>query len=57
MLDGIRLTIAAKDGKVRCTFEGCSRELGKLLESSRDALAKRLSSRGLALEDLRVSGT
>lgn len=51
-LDGVGLQVRSQGGKVSCEFSGCSRELGKQLESATSALAKGLAKRGLKLERL-----
>lgn len=54
MLEGIRLKVTARRGKVHCLFEGCSREMKALLESSKGALMRSLSKKGLTLTSLRA---
>ena len=41
-------------GKVRCVFEGCDKQLGNLIESSKGELMRQLGKRGLELDILRV---
>jgi hypothetical protein len=50
MLDGVTLTVTARKGKVRCTFEGCDKQTAALIESSRGELMRQLSKRGLDLD-------
>lgn len=52
MLDGVSLSIRADGGKVTCDFSGCGKDLGRLLDASKGALARGLSRRGLSLERL-----
>lgn len=54
MLDGVTLKVTSKKGKVHCVFEGCDKQLGNLIESSKGELMRQLSKRGLELEILRV---
>lgn len=54
MLDGVTLKVTARKGKVNCTFEGCDKQLGNLIESSKGELMRQLGKRGLELEILRI---
>jgi hypothetical protein len=54
MLDGIRLKVHAQNGKVRCTFEGCDKQMKALLEGSKGALMRGLSKKGMTLVSLDV---
>lgn len=54
MLEGVTLKVAARKGKVHCTFEGCDKQMKNLIESSRGDLMRALSKRGLELDILRV---
>lgn len=55
MLEGVRLTVSAHNGKVRCNFDGCDRETKNLLEASKGALMRGLSKRGMTLVGMSVS--
>jgi hypothetical protein len=54
MLEGIRLKVHAENGKVRCTFEGCDKEMKSLLEASKGALMRGLAKKGMTLASLDV---
>jgi hypothetical protein len=55
LLDGVRLKVSAENGKVKCSFEGCDKSLKNLIESSKGALMRGLSKRGLSLVSLSAS--
>jgi hypothetical protein len=54
MLDGVTVHVTANKGKVRCVFEGCDKQLGNLIESSKGELMRQLGKRGFELDILRV---
>ncbi|MCC7380697.1 MAG: hypothetical protein IT384_02650 [Deltaproteobacteria bacterium] len=54
LFDGVTLHVSAKKGKVKCTFEGCDKQLSNLIEASKGDLMRQLSKRGLELEILRA---
>lgn len=54
LLEGVTLNVSAKKGKVTCSFEGCDKQLGNLIESSKGDLMRQLGKRGLELDILRV---
>ncbi|MCK6549439.1 hypothetical protein L6R52_26605 [Myxococcota bacterium] len=55
MLEGVKLKVSAKNGKVTCTFSGCDRDTKNLLEASKGALMRALEKRGMDLAAMRVS--
>jgi hypothetical protein len=54
-LEGVTLKLAAENGRVSCTFEGCSAELRTALKNGKGALQRGLAKRGMKLVALRVS--
>lgn len=54
LLEGVTLNVTAHKGKVRCSFEGCDKQLANLIESSKGELMRQLGKRGLELDILRV---
>ena len=55
MMDGVQLSVRSEGGKVTCDFRGCGKDLGRLLDASKGALARGLGKRGLRLERLSAS--
>lgn len=54
-LDGVTMKVASENGRVSCSFEGCSPELKTALRKGKPALMRALSKRGLKLVTLGVS--
>lgn len=55
MLEGVKLKVSSKGGKVTCTFSGCDRDTRNLLEASKGALMRALEKRGMSLAAMRVT--
>lgn len=53
-LDGVTLKVASENGRVSCSFEGCSPELKTALRKGKPALTRALAKRGLKLVTLGV---
>ena len=53
-LDGVRLTVSAEEGRVRCKLSGCDRALAQGLERAKPSLSRGLARRGLQLDELTV---
>lgn len=54
MLEGVTLKVGNRKGKIRCTFLGCDKHTGNLIESSKGELMRALAKKGLELDILRV---
>lgn len=54
MLEGVTLKVAARKGKVRCSFEGCDKLTKNLIEASKGDLMRALGKKGFELDILRV---
>lgn len=53
-LEGVRMTVSAAEGRVRCTLSGCDRALAQGLERAEPSLSHGLARRGLQLDALTV---
>jgi hypothetical protein len=54
VLSGLSIKLSAKNGKISAVFSGRDKDVLKMLEEQKEALATALKGRGLTLEDLRV---
>jgi hypothetical protein len=54
-LEGVTLKISSENGRVSCSFEGCSNELKAALRNGKPALTRALAKRGMKLMALRVA--
>ena len=53
-LEGVTLKVASENGRVSCSFEGCSPEVRSALRKGKPALTRGLSKKGLRLVSFRV---
>ena len=54
VLNGARLDVVAKDGKISCTFHTSDKNVRNLLKASEGQLARAFAQKGLTLDRLAV---